>query len=100
MVFGCLNFPILSNFESLPDPFENVREQEFPECFLVTTINWDYNFLEHGLTLKHEFLQRSNILIVYKDKDKKIKRIARMRRIQKNILTSTTAHKIFMHTFT
>ena len=52
MVFGCLNFPILSNFESLPDPFENVTEQEFPECFLVTTINWDYNFFEHGLTLK------------------------------------------------
>ena len=41
-----INFSILSNFDNLPELYDNAMQQEFPESLLVTKLDWDYDICE------------------------------------------------------
>ena len=55
------NFLILSNLDNMRDLYDNTMEQEFPESYPVTTLDWDYDICEHASISKHEFLQILNV---------------------------------------
>ena len=56
-----INFLILSNLDNIRDLYDNTMEQEFPESYPVTTLDWDYDICEHASVSKHEFLQILNV---------------------------------------